>query len=149
VVYRAKYYSLSKKTYPYTGKDNKPSVTIKDSKGNVISTSNYSLSYKNNIKPGQATVVITFKNLYAGTVEKHFTIKPSKGQILKLVNSGKRKIKLTWKKCPSIGGYEINVAKNKAMTSGLKTLTVKSSKKIKNSEKACSLAEVLCPNQRV
>lgn len=134
-VYRAKKYKLSKKKYAYTGKENKPLVTIKDSKGNVISTSNYSLSYKKNVKPGQATVIITFKNLYEGTVTKTFTIRPARVKLSSVKNSGSRKIKVKWKKAIGASGYNVSYAKNKGMTSGLKTVTVKSPKKTKTFKK--------------
>lgn len=66
--------SLSKTTVKYTGKAVKPKVTVLDAKGNKISSSNYTVSYKNNIKKGQATVTVKFKNDYSGTRTLKFTI---------------------------------------------------------------------------
>ena len=128
-VYRAKKYVLSKKTFTYNGTQQKPKVTIRDSKGNVIALDNYTLSYKNNVKPGQAAVIITFKNLYEGTVTKYFTIKPAKVILSSVTNSGKKKMKVRWIKSKGAGGYELCYAKNKGMTLGVRTVTVKSSKK--------------------
>lgn len=69
---------LSKNSYVYDGKAKKPSVTVKDSKGKVISSKEYSVSYSNNKNIGTATVKITFKKSskkYAGILKKTFTIK--------------------------------------------------------------------------
>ena len=69
---------LSKNSYEYDGKAKKPSVTVKDSKGKVISSKEYSVSYSNNKNIGTATVKITFKKSskkYAGILKKTFTIK--------------------------------------------------------------------------
>ena len=68
--------TLEKTSYTYTGKAITPKVTVKDSKGTVITTANYTVSYSNNTKVGTATAKITFKgDKYTGTVNKTFKIK--------------------------------------------------------------------------
>ncbi|MCI9448115.1 MAG: hypothetical protein HFH36_12175 [Lachnospiraceae bacterium] len=67
--------TLAKSSYKYTGKEIKPEVTVKDSKGNEIAAENYTVSYANNTKVGTATATITFKGEnYEGVVNKTFKI---------------------------------------------------------------------------
>lgn len=54
----------------YTGKELRPIVN------STISAENYTVTYQNNIKAGKATVLITGKNGYTGTVKKTFKITP-------------------------------------------------------------------------
>lgn len=67
--------TLAGTSFAHTGKEIRPTVTVKDSKGAVIAASNYTVGYSNNINPGTATATITFKgDKYAGSVRKSFTI---------------------------------------------------------------------------
>lgn len=123
--------TLSKTSYTYSGKANKPAVTVKDSQGKIISSSNYTVSYSNNTKPGQAGVKVNFKGNYEGSISTTFVIKPAKVSLSKPVNQKGRKIKLTWKKAAGISGYEILFAKNKTFKKGKKTVTAKATAKTK------------------
>lgn len=81
-IYAPKTLTLSATSFTYTGKQLKPTVTVKDSKGKIIAKSNYNVSYYNNIKAGTATVKITFKgDYYTGTMSKTFTITKAKNSI--------------------------------------------------------------------
>ncbi len=78
IIYYPKTVTLSTTTYTYNGKAKKPGVTVKNSKGNKISASNYTVSYQSGRKnTGTYTVTIKFKGDYSGTVKKTFTIKPN------------------------------------------------------------------------
>lgn len=78
VINKASKITLEKTSYTYTGKAITPKVTVKDSKDNVISTANYTVTYSNNTKVGTATAKITFKgDKYTGSVNKTFSIKAS------------------------------------------------------------------------
>ncbi|MBR1763505.1 MAG: hypothetical protein IJ731_09115, partial [Eubacterium sp.] len=81
-IYAVKTISLSKSSYTYDGKEKKPSVTIKDRKGNKLDKKNYSVKYSSNKKVGTAKVKITFKNDYDVEYTKTFKINP-KGTSLK------------------------------------------------------------------
>ena len=56
------------KTFTYNKKKKTTKITVYDRAGNVISPSNYTVSYKNNTKPGFATVNIKFKGVYTGSM---------------------------------------------------------------------------------
>lgn len=67
--------TLSQSTYTYDGTAKKPTVTVKDKdSGETVSTDNYTVTYTNNINAGTATVKVTLKGTYSGTVSKTFTI---------------------------------------------------------------------------
>ncbi len=70
----------------YTGAAHEPAVTVKAKvSGRTITLkkdTDYTLSYKNNIKAGTATITVKGKGNYKGTVTAEFTITPLK--ILKL-----------------------------------------------------------------
>ena len=68
----------------YTGKAQRPKVTVLDTKGNVISSVNYRLSYQNNVKVGIATVIVDFNGSYSGKLEKSFEIIPKGTRISRL-----------------------------------------------------------------
>ncbi|MGN0522350.1 MAG: fibronectin type III domain-containing protein [Eubacterium sp.] len=124
--YYPKTITLSTKTYTYNGKKKTPKVTVKDRKGNVISSSNYKVTYKNNTKPGQATVTVTFNGVkYEGTMTTTFTIKPKK-QTLSSVKSNKSKqITVKWKKDSNVSGYQVQYSTSSKFTSGTrKTITI-------------------------
>lgn len=64
---------IAKTQYDYTGKAIKPSVTVKIG-NNKISTSDYTVSYSNNVKVGTATIKVTGKGSLRGTATKTFKI---------------------------------------------------------------------------
>lgn len=59
----------------YTGYAIKPNPTVIRSKTTLVKNTDYTVSYKNNIAKGTATVTIKGKNNYTGSVSKTFTIK--------------------------------------------------------------------------
>ena len=67
--------TLSKSTYVYDGKAKKPSVTVKLGGKTLKNGTDYTVSYSNNVKAGTATVKITGKGDYTGSVTKNFNIK--------------------------------------------------------------------------
>ncbi len=78
-IYAPKTIALSVASYKYNGKQRKPVVTVKDGKGNVIASSNYTVTYTNNINAGNTktkpTVKVTFKgSKYTGSLSRTFTI---------------------------------------------------------------------------
>jgi hypothetical protein len=129
-IYAAKKISLSATVYTYDGKTKKPSVTVKDSKGNKIASSNYTVTYKNNKKVGKATVTITFKGDYTGTITKTFAINPKATSLKTAVSKKTKTIAVTWKKqATQTTGYEVQYSTSSKFTKKTtKTVTVKSAK---------------------
>lgn len=115
------------KNQTYTGKAIKPSVTVKDGDKKLVNGTDYTLSYKNNTKPGTATVTITGKGKYTGTKTVTFNIVPKKVKVTSK-KSGSQAV-LSWKKSAGAAGYEIygsvngGTFNNLAVTKALKYTT--------------------------
>lgn len=98
----------------YNGSAKKPSVTVKDRKGNVIPSSNYKVTYSQNVNVGKATALVTFNNVkYIGEMKTTFVIKPpaikmnsvsalSKGFVVKWTPNKKQ-----------CSGYQVKYSRNK------------------------------------
>ena len=67
--------TLSTSIYAYDGKAKKPGVTVKLNGKTLKNSTDYTVSYSNNTKVGTATVKITGKGNYTGSVSKTFKIK--------------------------------------------------------------------------
>ena len=128
-IYKASKISLSKTTYTYNGKAQKPTVTVKDSKGNKIASSNYTITYASGRKNvGTYKVTIKFKGKYSGTKTLTYKINPVKTTVSKLT-AAKKSLKVTiTKKATQVTGYEVQYATNKNFKSA-KTKTLTSYKK--------------------
>ena len=93
----------------YTGKNIKPSVVIKNGSNKLKVNSDYTVKYKNNKQFGQATVTITGKGNYTGSVTKTFKIVPKKTTGLKATSRTTNTISITWNKVPSITAYRVYI----------------------------------------
>ena len=67
--------TLSTSTYAYDGKAKTPSVTVKVNGKTLKKDTDYTVSYSNNTKVGTATLKITGKGNYTGSVSKTYSIK--------------------------------------------------------------------------
>lgn len=119
-----------KTKYVYSGKAQKPKVTVKLGSKTLKKGTDYTVSYTNNIKTGKATVKIKGIHNYKGTITKTFNIIPKKAVISKLTSPKSKTIRLTWKKDSQASGYQIQYAKNSKFTSGKKTITVAQKSKV-------------------
>ncbi len=63
--------------YSYTGRAACPVPTVMDGSRQLNNNTDYTLSYKNNINAGSATVIISGIGNYKGTAEASFTIVPA------------------------------------------------------------------------
>lgn len=108
---------LSKTTLTYTGKAQKPSVTVKNSKGKALkSGTDYTVSYKNNKAVGKATATVTFKGNYSGAKTLSFTIIP-KLTVKKTSSS----LSLSWTKVPNAAKYKVSLYNGKTLVKTVNT----------------------------
>ena len=115
-IYYAKTVSLSRTSYVYDGKAKKPSVTVRDSKGNKIAKSNYTVAYSANKNVGKGKVTVKFKGNYKGTLTKTFSIRPKATSVSKLTPKSKG-FTVQWKKqSAQISGYELQYSTSSKFT---------------------------------
>lgn len=116
---------LSKATFVYDGNRKKPTVTIKDTKGNTIGSSNYKVTYSNNLKVGTGTVTVEFnEKKYAGEMTRTITINPKGTKLAKLTAKSKA-ISVKWnKQSVQTSGYQVQIATDSKFTKNKKTYTV-------------------------
>ena len=122
--------TISPSSFTCSGNVQKPKVTVKDSKGNTISASNYTLAWsdKNSKNVGAYTVTVTMKGYYSGSKTLTYKINP-KGTKLSSVTAGTKQFTAKWtKQTVQTSGYQICYSPDKSFKSGNKTVTVKSNK---------------------
>lgn len=121
--------NLSATSYTYNAKAKTPSVTVKDSKGKVLTkNTDYTVSYptgRTNV--GKYSVKITFKGKYSGTATKTFTIKP-KATSLTTVTATSKGFTAKWSKQASqTTGYELQYSTSSKFTNPVTTTISKNS----------------------
>lgn len=113
-IYAAKSIKLSKTSGIYNGKKQKPSVTVKNSKGKILKNKDWTVTYPKAMKNvGSYIVTIKLKGNYKGNVKKTFQIVP-KGTQISRIKAKKKGFVLKWKKqAVQTTGYEIVYSANK------------------------------------
>ena len=106
-------------TKVFTGKNITQSITVKYNGKTLKNGTDYTVSYSNNKNIGTATVKITGKGSYTGTITKTFKINPAKQEIQKLTAKSKAFF-VDWAQKGSATGYEIQYATNSKFTSAKK-----------------------------
>ena len=106
-------------TKAFTGKNITQSITVKYNGKTLKKGTDYTVSYSNNKSIGTATVKITGKGSYTGTITKTFKINPAKQEIQKLTAKSKAFF-VDWAQKGSATGYEIQYATNSKFTSAKK-----------------------------
>ena len=99
--------SLSQTSYTYDGSAKKPVVTVTDRDGATIASSNYDVSYQNNVNAGTATAVVTFKNEYSGSVSRQFTISAGNDKPQINVEAADGRINVTWGAVSGATNYRV------------------------------------------
>ena len=69
--------SLSVDSFIYDGAEKKPEVTVKSDNAQLTAATDFTVSYSSNVNAGTATVTITGKGNYSGSIRKQFTITPA------------------------------------------------------------------------
>ena len=120
--------TLSKKSFVYNGKAQKPKVTVKVD-GAKLEASEYQLTWSKGLKNvGAYKVKVTLTGNYTGTASASFKIVPKKTAITKAVAESKG-FTVTWKKqAKQTTGYQIQYSLKKNFKSAKKVL-VKGPKK--------------------
>ena len=131
--------TLSKTSYTYDGTAKVPSVTVKLNGKVLIQNTDYTVSYKNNINPGTAKVIVTGKGSYTGSKSAGFTIKAEitcKKTLYQVVYGTKSfkinaasKSKLTFASSnPKTASVDKNTGKVTIKNTGIAVITVKAGK---------------------
>ena len=132
-IYAPKTLTLSTTSYTYNGKTKKPTVKVKDSKGNTISSTHYTVSYASGRKyVGKYKVTVKFRSTsskYTGTMSAYFKINP-KGTTLKTPTAGSKSFTAKWtKQSTQTSGYQLQYSTSSKFTNA-KTVTISSNKTI-------------------
>ena len=127
-LYAPKTVTLSAASYTYDGKVKKPSVTVKDCKGNKIGSRYYTISYPSSRKnESKYTVKETIKDNYIGSKSATFACKP-KGTSVSKVTAAKKGFKVTWKKqATQTTGYQVQYSTSSKFKKA-KTVTISKNK---------------------
>ena len=111
--------TLSNTRYIYNGKVQKPQITVKNAKGEVIK--GYTVKYTGNCKNvGKYKVTLTFKGDYNGTKTKTFKIAP-KSVTVKSLKATKKRFDVKWsKQTTQVTGYQVQYSTDKNFVKAVK-----------------------------
>jgi uncharacterized repeat protein (TIGR02543 family) len=104
-VTKCKFSGPSNRTY--TGKAQKPAVTVKYGTKKLTKNKDYTLSYSNNKKVGVAKVIVRGKGNYTGSKTLKFTIFPKATSLTSVAAAGSGRMTVKWKKAAGAAGYEV------------------------------------------
>lgn len=124
-IYRPGTIELDEDQFVYDGKAKTPVLTVLDTRGKAISSTNYTVVKDSGRKyVGTYTYTITFKNKYKGTDTVSFVIVP-KPTTLSSVTAGTGKITVKWTALTTqTTGYQIQYSTSSTFATGTKTVNV-------------------------
>jgi hypothetical protein len=138
-IYYPKTIKLSKTTYTYDGKVKKPTVSVTDSKGKKIATSNYTVTYASGRKNvGVYKVTIKFKGNYKGEKTLTFNINPKGTSVSKLTAKSKAIVVKVKKQATQTTGYQIQYSTDKSFKKNVKTVKIKKNSTVSTTIKKLS-----------
>ncbi|MBR2258989.1 MAG: leucine-rich repeat protein [Blautia sp.] len=106
------------KNMTWTGKALRPQPVVKINGKTLIKGTDYTLSYKNNINVGEASVIITGKGIYTNKIVKTFRILPKGTTIVSLVPKTKA-ISVKWNlQKKQTNGYQLQASLDPGFTKG-------------------------------
>ena len=109
-------------SYTYTGRKITPAVRMQIGGRTLVKGTDYTATYTNNVNVGTATVKITGKGEYAGTLTKTFKVLPQ-GTSLKTLTAGAKSFTVSWTKQTAkmsksnVTGYQIQYSTKKDFSS--------------------------------
>lgn len=116
---------LAKTTLTYTGKKLTPAVTVTVNGRTLEKGEDYTVTYKNNVKPGTATATVVGEGDYEGTLICNYKIVLGKTKVKKL-KVGKRAFAVQWSRQKSGKvGYQVRYSLKKNMKRSKSKLVTK------------------------
>lgn len=106
-------------TPTYNGAEKMPRATVKLYGETLEENIDYEIDYRNNIKPGKATVVVYGLGDYSGSKKASFVILPGKPGWISAKANGSAAV-LSWKRDKYVSGYE--VYRSRSASSGFSRL---------------------------
>ena len=115
----------------YTGKAIKQTPTVKLGKKTLKAGTDYTVSFKNNKAVGTATVTVTGKGAYTGSVKATFKILPKKTTLKTVTSPKTRQLKATYSKVSGVTGYQVTYSTSSKFTKATtKSVNVKGTSKV-------------------
>lgn len=118
--------TLKKKSYTYNGKKRTPGVTVSKKGTSLKKAQDYTVTYKKNLNPGIAQVLVKGTGNYSGTLKKTFKILPRKANLYNIQHQDKSLV-LTWEEDSVVTGFEICRKDKSGKWSVIKTVSKKAS----------------------
>lgn len=106
--------TLAVTQYVYDGTAKTPEVMLSNAGNALVAGKDFTVTYRNNTNPGQATVVINGIGNYQGSKTLNFMIVPGKPDNLKLSKGTGKTLSFCWKKQTGASGYEVSLYKGKS-----------------------------------
>ncbi len=103
--------TLEQTEYPYDGTDKTPAVTVELNGKTLVSSTDYTVSYSDNIKVGTAKVTVTGKGNYTGSKTATFTITKASNQASTSITCKKTVYKVVYGTKP----FKINASSKSKM----------------------------------
>ena len=111
----------------YSGNAISPAVTVTYKGKKLLKGKDYTVSYSNNVNVGPATIKLTGKGIYTGTLSETFKILPLNTSV-RSIKAGKNSFTVNWEvqaakmKKATITGYQIRYGTSKAFFGSFKAL---------------------------
>ena len=129
----------------YSGKNKTKKITIKNGSTKLKEGKDYKVEYKNNKKPGKATITIKGKGNYKGKLTKHFKILTNKPTKIKASKKTQSAITLSWEKSSSgAKGYKVYMKNTSTKKWDLKATVSGTSAKISGLKEGTTYTFKIC-----
>ena len=114
----------------YTGKAITQKITVKLGSKTLKAGTDYTVTYKNNKAVGKATIVITGKGGYKGTITKTFKVCPPKTTLKSVTSPKTKQLKAAFSKVSGVTGYQVTYSTSSKFTkAATKSVNVKGTSK--------------------
>lgn len=125
----------------YNCKARRPSVKLVYNGIKLKQNTDYTMEYRNDLKVGKGSIVITGKGNFSGTKTVGFKIVPESTTISRLTAASGKRVAVKWKKqSVQTSGYQISYAANSKFKKA-KTVTVKGSRTISKTIKTAGTSK--------